>query len=219
MKSYHKRHSDYLKHKGMLLVFSSPSGAGKTTLTRSLLASDRYVKLSVSATTRQPRPGELEGKHYYFLDEASFKTKEQAGEFYEVAKVFKNYYGTLKEPVQNDLENGYDVLLDIDWQGAQTLMQDDADKVVSIFIMPPSLDVLHDRLNKRQQDSKEEVEYRMSLALEEMKHWPEYDYVVVNDDLEKASHDVRSILRSERLKRRRQIGLTQFVHSFMENEF
>ena len=218
MDSYHKRHSDYLKHKGIMLVFSSPSGAGKTTLTRTLCQKDRFVKISISATTRAPRPGEVHGQHYHFLDEATFKEGIEAGAFMEYAKVFNHSYGTLRETVEQDLDQGYDVIFDIDWQGAQTLIQEDRDRVVSVFVLPPSLDVLEDRLKRRGQDPQEVISYRMGRALEEISHWAEYDYVVVNDDLDKALEDVKSILRSERLKRSRQLGLSDFIHTFTEGK-
>ncbi len=218
MDSYHKRHSDYLKHRGIMMVFSSPSGAGKTTLTRSLCEADRFVKLSVSATTRAPRDGEVAGEHYHFLSDEDFKKAVQENAFLEHAKVFNNSYGTLRENVETDLANGYDVIFDIDWQGAQTLIQEDRQRVVSVFVLPPSLDVLEDRLKVRGQDHQEVINYRMGRALEEISHWAEYDYVVVNDDLEKALHDVKSILRSERLKRSRQQGLSDFIHTFISEQ-
>lgn len=216
MDSYHKRHSDYLKHKGIMMVFSSPSGAGKTTLTRSLCSMDRYVKLSISATTRPPRPGEVDGEHYHFMSQADFDVAVAKGQFLEHAHVFNHSYGTWRSEVEEDMRQGYDVVFDIDWQGAQTLIQEDRERVVSVFILPPSLEVLDDRLRARGQDNEEIIQYRMGKALKEISHWAEYDYVVVNDDLSKALEDVKSILRSERLKRSRQLGLSDFVHTFME---
>ena len=216
MDSYHKRHSDYLKHKGIMMVFSSPSGAGKTTLTRSLCEKDRFVKLSISATTRPKRPGEIDGTHYHFMSQKDFDVAVARGQFLEHAHVFGNSYGTWRSEVEADMQQGYDVLFDIDWQGAQTLIQEDRQRVVSVFILPPSLEVLADRLRARGQDEKDVINYRMSKALKEISHWAEYDYVVVNDDLDKALEDVKSILRSERLKRSRQQGLSDFVHSFMD---
>ncbi|MAP24746.1 MAG: guanylate kinase [Rickettsiales bacterium] len=215
MDSYHKRHSDYLKHKGIMMVFSSPSGAGKTTLTRSLCEKDRFVKLSISATTRPKRPGEVDGVHYHFMSQKDFDVAVAKGQFLEHAHVFGNSYGTWRSEVEEDMRQGYDVLFDIDWQGAQTLIQEDRQRVVSVFILPPSLEVLADRLRARGQDDEDVINYRMGKALKEISHWAEYDYVVVNDDLDKALEDVKSILRSERLKRSRQQGLSDFVHSFM----
>lgn len=216
MDSYHKRHSDYLKHKGIMMVFSSPSGAGKTTLTRSLCEKDRFVKLSISATTRPKRPGEIDGTHYHFMSQKDFDVAVARGQFLEHAHVFGNSYGTWRSEVEADMQQGYDVLFDIDWQGAQTLIQEDRQRVVSVFILPPSLEVLADRLRTRGQDDEEIINYRMSKALKEISHWAEYDYVVVNDDLDKALEDVKSILRSERLKRSRQQGLSDFAHTFMD---
>ena len=216
--SQQKRHSDYVKHKGILLVLSSPSGAGKTTLTHLLLEQEKYVTLSISATTRAPRPGEEEGVHYYFKSRDEFKVLLQQNAFYEHAKVFGNYYGTLREPVETALNQGYDVILDVDWQGAQQLIQEDTNRVVSIFILPPSLEALEERLRKRAQDEETVIQYRMSQALREISHWAEYDYVIVNDHLEKSLNDIRSIIRSERLKRWRQVGLSDFIHNLDQTQ-
>lgn len=208
-----KRHSDYIKHHGILLVISSPSGAGKTTITRLLLEREKYVTLSISATTRPPRPGEIHGEHYYFYSEAEFQKMVAEDAFMEYANVFGNWYGTLKKHVQMDLERGYDVIFDIDWQGAQKIFQEKPQRVVSVFILPPSLPALEGRLVSRAQDSSAVIEKRMGEAFAEMSHWAEYDYVIVNDDIEKAIGDIRSILRSERLKRTRQMGLNDFIQS------
>lgn len=206
-----KRHSDYIKHRGILLVVSSPSGAGKTTITRLLLEEEKYVSISISATTRQPRPGEIEGVHYQFKTPEEFKALLEANAFLEHAHVFGNDYGTLRAPVDELLENGYDVLLDIDWQGAQQIIQEERSRVVSVFILPPSLATLAERLRGREQDTAEVIAERMGEALSEISHWAEYDYVIVNDNLEKSINDVKSILRSQRLKRSRQLGLSDFT--------
>jgi len=213
-----RRHSDYIKHKGILLVMSSPSGAGKTTLTHLLLEQEKYVTLSISTTTRKPRPGEEEGVHYYFKTKVEFDALVESDAFFEHAKVFGNYYGTPKAPVENALLQGYDVLLDVDWQGAQQLIQEYQSRVVSIFILPPSLEELENRLTKRAQDAPNVIASRMDKAMAEISHWAEYDYVVVNDNLDKSLNDIRSIIRSERLKRWRQMGLSDFIHNLHDEE-
>lgn len=216
MHDYHKRHSDYLKHRGILLVISSPSGAGKTTITRALLAEEKYVTLSISATTRPPRPKEKPGDHYHFKTEEEFKQLIEEEALFEHAHVFGHWYGTLRAPVEQKLEEGYDVLLDIDWQGAQQMIQEARNYVVSVFLLPPSLSILEARLRSRAEDSEKAIKRRMCEAIDEISHWAEYDYVVVNDNLEKSINDVRSILRSERLKRTRQLGLSHFIHHLTE---
>jgi guanylate kinase len=197
--------------RGLLLVMSSPSGAGKTTLSRALLASDHYIRMSVSVTTRPPRPGELDGKDYFFISQDRFFEMRDRGELLEWAEVFGNLYGTPRLPVEDALAKGRDVLFDIDWQGTQQLEQAMGDDLVRIFILPPSADELRDRLIKRAQDSASVVAKRMAEASREMSHWAEYDYVIVNDDVETASAEITAILTAERLRRKRRIGLTEFV--------
>lgn len=201
----------HVQRRGLLLVMSSPSGAGKTTLSRRLLAADPMITMSVSVTTRAPRPGEVNGKDYHFITHEEFGRLRDRGDLLEYAEVFGNFYGTPRRPVTEALQAGRDVLFDIDWQGTQQLgaaMQDD---VVRIFILPPSAEELRERLIGRAQDSASTVAKRMAKAADEISHWPEYDYVIVNDDIGKASVEIEAILTAERLRRRRQVGLTDFV--------
>lgn len=199
-----------------MFVMSSPSGAGKTTLSRGLLDSDDEIVMSVSATTRNPRPGEVDGKDYYFVSVEDFGLMVNRGEFLEHAKVFDNYYGTPRGPVEEALSGGKDVLFDIDWQGTQQLKENARDDVVSIFILPPSTQELERRLHTRAQDSAEIVAKRMAKAADEMSHWAEYDYIIVNQDLDKSRTQIRAILDAERLKRPRQTGLGGFVKGLRE---
>jgi len=205
-----------IKRRGLMFVMSSPSGAGKTTLSRGLLDSDDQIVMSVSATTRNPRPGEVDGKDYYFVSVEDFGLMVNRGEFLEHAKVFDNYYGTPRGPVEEALSNGKDVLFDIDWQGTQQLKENARDDVVSIFILPPSTQELERRLHTRAQDSAEIVAKRMAKAADEMSHWAEYDYIIVNQDLDKSRTQIRAILDAERLKRPRQTGLGGFVKGLRE---
>jgi len=201
----------HIQRRGLLLVMSSPSGAGKTTLSRRLLAADPMITMSVSVTTRAPRPGEVNGRDYHFITHEEFGRLRDRGDLLEYAEVFGNFYGTPKRPVAEALQAGRDVLFDIDWQGTQQLgaaMQDD---LVRIFILPPSAEELRERLIGRAQDSASTVAKRMAKAADEISHWPEYDYVIVNDDIGKASVEIEAILTAERLRRRRQVGLTDFV--------
>ena len=200
-----------ITRRGLLLVMSSPSGAGKTTLSRALLASDHHIRMSVSVTTRPPRPGELDGKDYYFISKERFVEMRDGGELLEWAEVFGNLYGTPRLPVEDALSKGRDVLFDIDWQGTQQLEQAMGDDLVRIFILPPSTDDLRDRLIKRAQDSSSVVAKRMAEASREISHWAEYDYVIINDDVEVAGAEITAILTAERLRRKRRIGLTEFV--------
>lgn len=200
-----------IARRGLLLVMSSPSGAGKTTLSRALLASDHHIRMSVSVTTRPPRPGELDGKDYFFISKERFFEMRDQGELLEWAEVFGNLYGTPRLPVEDALAKGRDVLFDIDWQGTQQIEQAMRDDLVRIFILPPSTDDLRDRLIKRAQDSASIVAKRMAEASREISHWAEYDYVVINDDVETASAEITAILTAERLRRTRRIGLTEFV--------
>jgi guanylate kinase len=194
-----------------MLVLSSPSGAGKTTLSRKLLAADPAVELSVSVTTRKQRPGEVDGQDYHFIDAARFDAMLKQGELLESAQVFGHRYGTPRAPVAAALARGRDVLFDIDWQGTQQLREKAAGDLVSIFVLPPSIPDLERRLRARAQDSDEVIHARMARAADEMSHWAEYDYVVINIDIERAFSDVRAILAAERLKRERQTGLSAFV--------
>ncbi len=194
-----------------MLVLSSPSGAGKTTLSRRLLEIDRKISLSVSATTRAMRPGEEHGKDYHFVTQEQFLGMVTKDEFLEHAMVFGNRYGTPAHLVNDALTDGRDVLFDIDWQGTQQLKEKMRDDLVSIFILPPSHDELERRLRTRASDSEDVVAGRMAKAADEISHWPEYDYVIVNTDLDKALADVQAILNAERLKRTRQIGISEFA--------
>ena len=202
---------EHLKRRGLMLVLSSPSGAGKTTISRLLLEIEDDLTMSVSATTRRKRPGETEGKDYYFTDNQDFGERVNRGELLEHAKVFDYYYGTPRAPVERALSAGRDVLFDIDWQGTQQIYEQAGDDLVRVFILPPSTRALEARLRARAQDTDEVVARRMSEASSEMSHWQEYDYVIVNDDLEKSLQQVRAILAAERLKRTRQIGMGEFV--------
>ena len=203
--------SDSIERRGMMLVLSSPSGAGKTTLTRRLLETDPGVRLSVSVTTRPPRPGEKDGVHYHFRSVEDFGLMINRGELLEHAKVFNHYYGTPREPVERAIEAGIDVIFDVDWQGTQQLAQKAQEALVSVFILPPSMRALEQRLKTRAQDRPEVIAQRMERAESEMSHWAEYDYIIVNEDVEDADRKVRAILAAERLKRHRQTGLVDFV--------
>jgi len=197
-------------------VLSSPSGAGKTSIARSLLTRDKEINMSVSATTRPRRPGEAEGKDYYFVDEEKFKTDINKGLFLEYARVFDHYYGTPLGLVQKLLSSGCDVLFDIDWQGTQQIKAKARDDLVSIFVLPPSTAELEKRLITRAQDSAEVVAGRMARAADEMSHYPEYDYIIVNHDLDQSIDAVHTILKAERLRRSRQASLTEFMKQLRE---
>ena len=194
-----------------MLVLSSPSGAGKSTISRALLAKHDDLTMSVSATTRPMRPGEVEGRDYIFVDTSNFEKMVEEREFLEHAKVFDNYYGTPRGPVEESLQSGKDVLFDVDWQGTQQLRQNARDDLVSIFILPPSIAELESRLYSRAQDSEEVVKGRMSKATAEMSHWAEYDYIIVNQDIGESVMQAEAILKAERLKRERQIGMLDFL--------
>ena len=202
--------------RGLMVVLSSPSGAGKTTLTRKLLADHPDMAMSVSATTRPARPGEVEGKDYFFIDKTRFGELEAAGEFLEHAKVFDNYYATPRRPVEEALSQGRDVVFDIDWQGAQQLTQAAADDLVKIFILPPNMRELEQRLRSRAQDSDSVIVKRMSKSEAEISHWAEYDYVIVNEDISTALEELKTIVKSERMRRRRQMWLGGFVKSLID---
>lgn len=201
--------------RGLMLVLSSPSGAGKTTLSRRLLAEEPGLELSVSATTRPPRAGEREGIDYHFVSAAAFEARVAAGDFLEWAQVFGNRYGTPRAPVEAALAEGRDILFDIDWQGTQQLKAHARSDVVSLFILPPSLADLRERLERRAQDPADVIDARMARAAAEISHWAEYDYVLVNDDLERCLGEVRTILAAERLRRDRQTGLTDLVRRLL----
>src|SRR5689334_3723739 len=200
-----------VERRGLMFVLSSPSGAGKTTLSRMLIAETPDLKMSVSATTRPMRPGEVEGKDYYFVDQKRFEQMVADSELLEWATVFGNRYGTPRGPVDEALAAGQDVLFDIDWQGTQQLRSRSPNDVVSVFILPPSATALEQRLHTRAQDSDEVIRGQMKKAGDEMSHFDAYDYIVVNDNIGVAFESVKSILRAEQLKRERQVGLAGFV--------
>ncbi|WP_298240731.1 guanylate kinase [uncultured Bradyrhizobium sp.] len=203
--------TDGVERRGLMFVLSSPSGAGKTTLSRLLIERMAGLKMSVSATTRSMRPGEVDGKDYLFVDKSRFDAMVKGDELLEWATVFDNSYGTPRAPVEAALSSGQDVLFDIDWQGTQQLREKARADVVSVFILPPSAADLEKRLHSRAQDSDEVIRKRMSRASHEMSHWAEYDYIVINHDVDEAFAEVQSILKAERLKRERRIGLVGFV--------
>jgi len=205
------------ERRGVMLVLSSPSGAGKTTIAREVLSRDDKISMSVSATTRLKRPGEVSGVDYHFIDKTEFNIKRNQQEFLESAKVFDNYYGTPAEPVMTALAKGTDVLFDIDWQGTQQLVEKSPDDVVSVFILPPSHGELERRLSRRARDTSEEVARRMSKASSELSHYAEYDYIIVNNILGESVVQVMSILTAERLKRRRAVGMSDFVKRLCED--
>jgi guanylate kinase len=200
-----------IARRGLMLVLSSPSGAGKSTLSRMLLEVDPHVELSVSATTRPQRPGEVDGRHYHFVDRTGFDKMVAGGDMLEWAEVFGNRYGTPRAPVEAALARGQDVLFDIDWQGTQQLRDKVSKDFVSVFILPPSAEELGRRLHTRAQDSDEVISGRMAKASDELSHWAEYDYVLLNQDLDETFAELQSILTAERLKRERQPGLSDFV--------
>jgi guanylate kinase len=203
--------SNEIERRGLMLVLSSPSGAGKTTLSRRILELEPLVTMSVSVTTRPPRQGEVEGKDYFFVSSSSFQGMAKGGGFLEHAQVFGHHYGTPKEPVMMALARGRDVLFDIDWQGTQQLRQQAGDDLVSIFVLPPSHAELERRLRVRAQDAEDVVAGRMARAGAEISHWAEYNYVVINDDLETTVVKIQTILAAERMKRSRATGIPSFV--------
>ena len=205
--------------KGLLLILSSPSGAGKSTLAKRLMAWDDTLRFSVSATTRAPRPGEQDGREYYFKSRAEFEAMADAGEMLEHAEVFGNFYGSPKGPVQQAMAEGRDTLFDIDWQGGQQIRNSSLGRdVVSIFVLPPSIAELEVRLNGRGQDSAEVIAGRMAKSRDEISHWAEYDYVIVNKDIDQAFEELLTILKAERMRRDRQPGLSDFVRG-LNREF
>ncbi|HTQ33693.1 MAG TPA: guanylate kinase [Stellaceae bacterium] len=200
-----------IRRRGFLLVLSSPSGAGKTTITRRLLERDPSLSLSVSVTTRPRRPSEIDGRDYIFIDQATFERMVAEDALLEHATVFGNSYGTPQAPIETALADGRDVVTDIDWQGTQQISGKMPGDIVTIFVLPPSKDALEGRLRTRAQDSDAVVAQRMAKSSEEMSHWPEYAYVIVNDDLERSVADAQAIVTAERLRRDRQTGLADFV--------
>lgn len=204
--------------RGLMLVLSSPSGAGKTTMSKRLLAGDPQISLSVSATTRPPRAGEIDGVDYRFVSDSEFDHLVATGMLLEWAHVFGNRYGTPRQPVEAALADGRDILFDIDWQGTQQLRQSQAGgDLVSIFLLPPTLEELHNRLKTRASDSEAVIAGRMARAADEISHWAEYEYVLVNDDPGQCLYEIRSILVTERLRRSRQIGLAGFVRDLLKD--
>lgn len=203
----------------MLIILSSPSGVGKTSISKVILEKDPTVRLSVSATTRPQRPGEIEGKDYFFISQEKFRAHKDEADFIESALVYGNYYGTFQSFVDNSLADGVDVMFDIDWQGAQQLAQVYAQDMVRIFVLPPSIDLLESRLRYRKTDDEEVIKYRMSNVANEISHWAEYEYVVINEKLEDTTNAIYAIIQSERLKRRRQIDIADFVQQLrMDSE-
>ena len=207
-----------MKRKGLLIILSSPSGAGKSTLAKRLMEWDPTLSFSVSATTRAPRPGEKDGREYFFRSRDEFEAMVAAGEMLEHAEVFGNLYGSPKGPVERAMKAGRDTLFDIDWQGGQQVKQAMGDDVVSIFVLPPSIAELERRLRSRGQDSDEVIAGRMAKSEAEISHWAEYDYVLINEDLDRAEADLKTILMAERMRRDRQPGLSDFVRG-LNGEF
>ena len=207
-----------MQRKGLLIILSSPSGAGKSTLARRLMLWDPTLRFSVSATTRAPRPGEEDGREYFFRSRPEFEAMVNAGEMLEHAEVFGNFYGSPKAPVERAMAEGRDTLFDIDWQGGQQVKQAMSSNVVSIFILPPSIAELERRLRSRGQDSEEVIAGRMAKSEAEISHWAEYDYVLINNDLDQAEADLITILKAERMRRDRQPGLSDFVRG-LNKEF
>lgn len=200
-----------IARRGLMLVLSSPSGAGKTTISRKLLDGDANLTMSVSATTRPRRPGEEDGRDYHFVDPTEFNLMVNRRELLEHAKVFGNYYGTPVEPVEQALSAGRDVIFDIDWQGAQQVAERAREDLVSVFILPPSTDELDRRLHRRAQDPEEVVAARMAKASDEMSHYAEYDFIIINREIDESVAEVEAIVAAERLRRQRQVGLSDFV--------
>ena len=203
-----------LSEKGVLVILSSPSGAGKTSIARALVEENKSFLFSVSATTRKSRPGEVNGREYHFLTVNEFRERINDGQFLEHAKVFGNLYGTPLEPVMESINDGKDLIFDVDWQGGKQIRSSSLSKfVISIFILPPSIKALQERLMKRAQDSSETVKDRMTKSIGEIMHWKEYDYVIVNNNFEQTLHDVKSIITSEKLRRDRNSQLEKFIET------
>ncbi len=207
-----------IARRGLMLVISSPSGAGKSTIARTLLETDKGIGLSVSVTTRQRRPSEIEGVHYHFISKREFERLRDSDALLESAEVHGNFYGTPREPVEVAMGEGRDMLFDIDWQGARQLQEKMAADVVSIFVLPPTMTELQSRLHRRAEDSEEVIRTRLANSRAEIAHWEEYDYVIVNDDLNAAFEAVQSIVRAERLRRTRRHGMIDFVQQLLQEE-
>ena len=205
------------ERRGIMLVLSSPSGAGKTSLSRELLKKNKKLFLSISCTTRPNRPGEVNGSDYYFIDQNEFNRMQETDSFLETAKVFDFYYGTPKKPIEEALSSGKDILFDIDWQGTQQLMNSLQDDLIKVFILPPSTKELEKRLLKRNQDSNEIVKNRMSKASNEISHYAEYDYIIVNDNFEDSVSKIESILTAEGLKRSRQSKVQDIINDLLDD--
>ncbi|MGV1897563.1 guanylate kinase [Agrobacterium vitis] len=204
-----------IPRRGLMLVISSPSGAGKSTISRTLMDIDKQIGMSVSVTTRQRRPSEIEGVHYHFISQREFERLKASDALLEWAEVHGNFYGTPREPVEVAMSEGRDMLFDIDWQGAQQLQEKMAADVVSVFILPPTMTELQSRLHRRAEDSEEVIQTRLANSRSEIEHWREYDYVIVNDDLNSAFDAVQSIVKAERLRRDRRPGLFDFVNNLI----
>ncbi len=205
-----------VKRRGLLFILSSPSGAGKTTISKALLQQDPHLTMSVSVTTRTPRPGEVDGKDYRFVSKGEFDRMVEDQELLEYAKVFRNFYGTPLRPVEEALANSQDIIFDIDWQGTQQLKQKLVNDLVTVFILPPSRGALETRLRARQQDPDDVIRERMNRASNEISHYSEYDYIIINHDLDQSIAQARAILEAERCKRRRLTELPDFVRTLMQ---
>jgi guanylate kinase len=204
-----------MRRRGLLLILSSPSGAGKSTLTKELVKEDQAIRLSVSVTTRARRQSEIGGHHYYFITKDEFAEMRARGDLLESAEVHGNYYGTPRKPVEQALARGEDMMFDIDWQGTQQIGEKMRADVVSVFVLPPSMAELKARLERRAEDSPEVIERRLTNAREEIAQWGSYDYVLINDDLERTFEQLKAILVAERLKRERQVGLDRFINDLL----
>lgn len=202
-----------IERRGLMYVLSSPSGAGKTSIANKLITQDEQISMSISMTTRKPRPGEVDGKDYIFVSKEEFNQAIEDNQLLEWAEVFGNYYGTPREAVENQLKEGRDVLFDIDWQGTQQLHEKVGNDLVRLFILPPSVNVLEERLKRRGQDEEHIVQARMKEAANQISHWAEYDYVIINENLDESLSEVQNILNAERLKRERRVGLSAFVRN------
>ena len=208
--------TESLNRRGVMLVLSSPSGAGKTSIAKQILARDSNIAPSISVTTREQRPGEKDGEDYHFISEEAFQNLVRQGQLLEYARVFGNYYGTPKSPVDSALAQGHDLIFDIDWQGARQLTENARDDLVTVFILPPQAADLEKRLRGRAQDADETIAKRMAKAPDELSHYPEYDYVVINHNLDSSVEQVAAILNAERRRRQRYVGLAQFVRNLQQ---
>ena len=204
-----------IKRRGLMFLISAPSGTGKTTLSKLILENDDHISLSISYTTREKRPNEIDKKHYYFVSREKFLEMEKNNEFLEYAEIFDNFYGTTKKQVLNKLEEGKDILFDIDWQGNRQLSAIARADVTSVFLLPPSMEELYNRLCLRNEDKKKVIEERMSRADEEISHWHEYDYVIINRDIQQSLSKLLMILKTERLRKERRIGLNGFISTLI----